>query len=207
MEATKGAAMTASMGIPDLGMITVDEVCFFVRQIARATGLPLLVDGDTGYGEALNVMRLVRELEDAGAAAVQLEDQVLPKKCGHLSDKRLAAAMDDVVNAWTRSRRRVIGVSNEVGSGIVPATPSGRRFRDELGVLNARIAAASDRVWLVTAGLPQKLRQRPKVALEGINQRGRAQRRRRMEQRQEEHGPASDLVHLGRAADAGDPNA
>ena len=51
-----GAAMTASMGIPDLGMITVDEVCFFVRQIARATGLPLLVDGDTGYGEALNVM-------------------------------------------------------------------------------------------------------------------------------------------------------
>ena len=53
-----GAAMTASMGIPDLGMITVDEVCFFVRQITRATGIPLLVDGDTGYGEALNVMHL-----------------------------------------------------------------------------------------------------------------------------------------------------
>ncbi|MCR4524581.1 isocitrate lyase/phosphoenolpyruvate mutase family protein, partial [Bosea sp. 47.2.35] len=51
-----GAAMTASMGIPDLGMITVDEVAFFIRQIARASGLPLLVDGDTGYGEALNVM-------------------------------------------------------------------------------------------------------------------------------------------------------
>jgi adenosylcobinamide kinase / adenosylcobinamide-phosphate guanylyltransferase len=49
-------------------------------------------------------------------------------------------------------------VSNEVGSGIVPATPSGRRFRDELGVFNARIAASSDRVWLVTAGLPQRLR-------------------------------------------------
>src|SRR5580658_573129 len=55
-----GAAMTASMGIPDLGMITVDEVSFFIRQIARATGLPLLVDGDTGYGEALNVMHMVR---------------------------------------------------------------------------------------------------------------------------------------------------
>ena len=74
------------------------------------------------------------------------------------SDARLAAAVDDVVDAWTRSRRRVIGVSNEVGSGIVPATPSGRRFRDELGVLNARIAGASDRVWLVTAGLAQRLR-------------------------------------------------
>src|ERR1700734_3147084 len=64
-----GAAMTASMGIPDLGVITVDEVCFFVRQIARSTGLPLLVDGDTGYGEALNVMNMVRCFEDAGAVA------------------------------------------------------------------------------------------------------------------------------------------
>jgi len=51
-----------------------------------------------------------------------------------------------------------VAVSNEVGSGVVPATPSGRRFRDELGVLNARVAAASPRVWLVTAGLPQRLR-------------------------------------------------
>jgi adenosylcobinamide kinase/adenosylcobinamide-phosphate guanylyltransferase len=74
------------------------------------------------------------------------------------ADARLGAAIDEVVDAWTRSRRRVVAVSNEVGSGVVPATPAGRRFRDELGVLNARIAAASDRVWLVTAGLPQRLR-------------------------------------------------
>src|SRR5689334_15807429 len=65
-----GAAMSASMGLPDLGIITVDEVCFFVRQIARASGLPLLVDGDTGYGEVLNVMQMVRGFEDVGAAAV-----------------------------------------------------------------------------------------------------------------------------------------
>src|ERR1700734_2298414 len=89
-----GAAMTASMGIPDLGMITVDEVCFFVRQITRATGLPLLVDGDTGYGEALNVMHMVRSFEDAGAGAVHIEDQLLPKKCGHLNEKKLAAPED-----------------------------------------------------------------------------------------------------------------
>jgi len=73
-----GAAMTASMGLPDLGMITVDDVCFFVRQVARAGGLPVLVDGDTGYGEALNVMAMVRSFEDAGAAAVHIEDQILP---------------------------------------------------------------------------------------------------------------------------------
>ncbi len=89
-----GAAMTASMGLPDLGIITVDEVCFFVRQVTRASGLPVLVDGDTGYGEALNVMNMVRAFEDAGAAAVHLEDQILPKKCGHLNDKKLASPQD-----------------------------------------------------------------------------------------------------------------
>jgi methylisocitrate lyase len=89
-----GAAVSASLALPDLGVLTLDELTFFARAICRAAGLPLVVDGDTGYGEALNVMRLVRELEDAGAAAVQLEDQVLPKKCGHLSDKRLASPED-----------------------------------------------------------------------------------------------------------------
>src|SRR3954469_16015912 len=102
-----GAAMTASMGIPDLGMITVDEVCFFIRQIARATGLPLLADGDTGYGEALNVMHMVRSFEDAGAAAVHIEDQLLPKKCGHLNDKKLADAHDMATKiAAARKARR-----------------------------------------------------------------------------------------------------
>ena len=65
-----GAAMTASMGLPDLGIITVDEVAFFIRQLVRSADLPVLVDGDTGYGEALNVMHMVRSFEDAGAAAV-----------------------------------------------------------------------------------------------------------------------------------------
>ena len=89
-----GAAMSATMGLPDLGMITVDEVAFYVRQVARAAGLPMLVDGDTGYGEALNVMHMVRVFEEAGAGAVHLEDQLLPKKCGHLNDKKLADAHD-----------------------------------------------------------------------------------------------------------------
>jgi methylisocitrate lyase len=104
-----GAAMTASMGIPDLGMITVDEVCFFVRQVVRASGLPLLVDGDTGYGEALNVMHMVRSFEDAGAGAVHIEDQLLPKKCGHLNDKKLADAHDMAakVAAARRARRHL----------------------------------------------------------------------------------------------------
>jgi methylisocitrate lyase len=104
-----GAAMTASMGLPDLGMITVDEVTFFIRQVARASGLPVLVDGDTGYGEALNVMNMVRAFEDAGAAAVHIEDQLLPKKCGHLNDKKLADARDMAakVAAAAKARRHL----------------------------------------------------------------------------------------------------
>ena len=119
-----GAAMTASMGLPDLGVITVDEVAFFIRQIVRAAALPLLVDGDTGYGEALNVMHMVRVFEEAGAGAVHLEDQLLPKKCGHLNDKKLADAHDmaaKVAAAATsapRSRRdRAHGRGRERGPG------------------------------------------------------------------------------------------
>jgi methylisocitrate lyase len=104
-----GAAMSASMSRADLGIITVDEVCFFVRQVARASGLPVLVDGDTGYGEALNVMHMVRSFEEAGAAAVHIEDQLLPKKCGHLSDKRLTSALEMAakIQAAFRARRHL----------------------------------------------------------------------------------------------------
>lgn len=101
-----GAAMTATMGLPDLGMITVDEVAFWIRQVARASALPLLVDGDTGYGEALNVMHMVRTFEEAGAGAVHLEDQLLPKKCGHLNDKKLADAHDMAAKVAAARRAR-----------------------------------------------------------------------------------------------------
>ena len=102
-----GAAMSASMGLPDLGVMTIDDVCFFIRQMARVSGLPILADGDTGFGEALNVMQMVRAFEEAGAGAVQIEDQLLPKKCGHLSDKKLAPAADMAAKvAAARKARR-----------------------------------------------------------------------------------------------------
>lgn len=104
-----GAAMSASMGLPDLGIISIEDVCFFIRQIARSSQLPILADGDTGYGEVLNVMQMVRAFEDAGAGAVQIEDQILPKKCGHLNDKKLAPAEDMAakVAAARRARRHL----------------------------------------------------------------------------------------------------
>ena len=89
-----GAALTLSMGLPDLGIMGLDELSFITKTINRATDLPLIVDGDVGYGGALNAMRTVQELENAGAAAVHIEDQQLPKKCGHLNDKLLVPAKE-----------------------------------------------------------------------------------------------------------------
>src|SRR3972149_1519109 len=104
-----GAAISASMGLPDLGVITVDEVCFFIRQVSRASGLPVLVDGDTGYGEGLNVMHMIRAFEENGAAAVHIEDQLLRRKAAHLNDKRLADGRDMVakIAAAARARRHL----------------------------------------------------------------------------------------------------
>jgi len=128
-----GAGMSASMGLPDLGVITVDEVCFFIRQVARASGLPVLVDGDTGYGEALNVMHMVRAFEEAGAGAVHIEDQLLPKKCGHLNDKKLADPHDMAakVHAAARARRdlAVIARTDAAASeGIDGAVARAKRY-------------------------------------------------------------------------------
>jgi methylisocitrate lyase len=130
-----GGGLTASLALPDLGVLELSELTFFTRAICRAVDLPLVVDGDTGYGEALNVMRVVRELEDAGAAAVQLEDQVLPKKCGHLSDKRLASANDMArkIAAAARAARslRIIARTDAVASeGLEAAIARARLYLD-----------------------------------------------------------------------------
>ncbi len=129
-----GAALSASMALPDLGVITLEELCHATRLLVRATGLPVLVDGDTGYGEALNVMRLVRELEDAGAAAVQIEDQLLPKKCGHLNDKRLADA-DDMARKIAAARRarthlRIIARTDAAAVSLDDAIQRARLYRE-----------------------------------------------------------------------------
>ncbi len=99
-----GAALSASMALPDLGLLTLDDVARRAREIVRASALPLIVDCDTGFGEALNVMRAVREMEEAGVASIQIEDQLLPKKCGHLNDKKLAS-MDDMCRKVIAARK------------------------------------------------------------------------------------------------------
>jgi methylisocitrate lyase len=91
-----GAAYTASRGLPDLGLIYSNEVAERARELVRSSGLPLLVDIDTGYGGFLNVARTAKEMVEAKVAAVQIEDQEMPKICGHLNGKKLVSAEEMV---------------------------------------------------------------------------------------------------------------
>src|SRR5690625_5049009 len=93
-----GAVLSADLGLPDIGLTTLTEVAGRSQQIARVTDLPALVDADTGFGEPMNVARTVQTLEDAGVAGLHIEDQVNPKRCGHLDGKA-------VVDSTTAVRR------------------------------------------------------------------------------------------------------
>jgi methylisocitrate lyase len=84
-----GAVLSADLGLPDIGLTTLSEVAGRSKQIARMTELPAIVDADTGFGEPMNVARTIQELEDAGLAGTHIEDQVNPKRCGHLDGKQV----------------------------------------------------------------------------------------------------------------------
>ena len=98
-----GAVMSADLGLPDIGLTTLSEVAQRSAQICRVTDLPVLVDADTGFGEPMNVARTVQVLEDAGVAGLHIEDQVNPKRCGHLDGKQVV----DTATAVQRIRAAV----------------------------------------------------------------------------------------------------
>ncbi len=102
-----GGALSAGSGVPDVGLLTLTEFVHAASEIARATTLPLVCDADTGFGEALNVERTVQLFERAGVAGIHLEDQVLPKRCGHLSGKTIVSPkeMAAKIHAAVAARR------------------------------------------------------------------------------------------------------
>ena len=102
-----GAALSADLALPDIGLTTLSEVSQRGRQIARATSLPSIIDIDTGFGESMNAARTVQEIEELGIAGCHLEDQVNPKRCGHLDNKVLVETGDMVrkINAAVKAKR------------------------------------------------------------------------------------------------------
>lgn len=98
-----GAVLSADLGLPDIGLTTLTEVAGRGKQIARMTDLPAIIDADTGFGEPMNVARTIQELEDAGLAGTHIEDQINPKRCGHLDGKSVV----DEATALKRIRAAV----------------------------------------------------------------------------------------------------
>jgi methylisocitrate lyase len=129
-----GAALSASMALPDLGLLTLDDVSRKAREIERASDLPLIVDCDTGFGEVLNVMHAVRTLEELGAACIQIEDQQFPKKCGHLNDKKLVP-VDEMCRKVTAAKKAstdllICARTDAAGGSLDDAIMRARRYRD-----------------------------------------------------------------------------
>jgi methylisocitrate lyase len=132
-----GAVVSADLGLPDIGLTTLSEVAGRSRQIARATSLPVLADADTGFGEPMNVARTVQEMEDAGVAGLHVEDQVNPKRCGHLDGKQVVDVEDAVqrVRAAVTARRDpdfLVMARTDVRAveGLEAAVDRARRFVD-----------------------------------------------------------------------------
>ncbi|MEX0756300.1 MAG: methylisocitrate lyase [Actinomycetota bacterium] len=130
-----GAGYSASMGLPDIGLVTLDELARNARQIVRVTRMPLIVDADTGFGSALMVMRTVRELEGARCAAIQIEDQLDPKRCGHLDGKEVVPAevmVEKVAAAREAAQHLVVVARTDTRSthGLDEAIRRGIAYRE-----------------------------------------------------------------------------
>ncbi len=101
-----GGAVARSMGIPDIGLVTMSEVIERAAQVVAAVKIPIIADADTGYGNAVNLVRSVREFERTGVAAIHIEDQITPKRCGHLDGKEVIplAEMENKLHAALANR-------------------------------------------------------------------------------------------------------
>ena len=132
-----GAVVAADLGLPDVGLTSVSEVALRAQQIARVTNVPLLVDADTGFGEAMNVARAVQLFEDAGVAALHLEDQVNPKRCGHLDGKQ-------VVELATATQRVRAAVAARRDSNLLIVARTDARATDSLDEAIRRARAYED---------------------------------------------------------------
>ena len=120
-----GAAVSACRGVPDVGLVSLNEFCDVIRQVADGSGLPVLADADTGFGESEMVTRAVWEDHRAGAAGLHIEDQVFPKRCGHLDGKALISIehMQEKVSRAAIARN---AIGEATGTGI-PYTTDGQK--------------------------------------------------------------------------------
>ncbi len=136
-----GAGTAAALGYPDFGLVTMSEMVANARRIAEGVDRPVIADADTGYGNELNVYRTVREYETAGVAAIHLEDQAFPKKCGHLDDKEIVPRED-----WLAKLRAAAAARRDRDFAIIARTDARAvaGFDEAIARANAALAAGAD---------------------------------------------------------------
>jgi len=144
-----GGGIARSMGFPDLGLLSFTEVLHRVKEIVRATTLPVIADADTGYGSAVNVIRTVREFEDAGVAALHIEDQIFPKRCGHYEGHSLISSeeMAGKIEAAASARK-------EPATVIIARTDARSVYGLEEAISRARLflRAGADAIFIEAPG-------------------------------------------------------
>ena len=158
-----GAGVTNTfLGMPDIGLLTVTELADHVAAMRDAVSLPLIVDGDTGFGNAINVGRTVRTLERAGASAIQLEDQDFPKRCGHFSGKSVIPTAEMVQKIRAAADARV-----DRDFVIVARTDAiaVNGFEDAMARANAFIEAGADMTFVEAPRTPEQIAAIPKLAV------------------------------------------
>lgn len=155
-----GAGTSASLGYPDFGLVTMSEMVANARRIVDTIGVPLISDADTGYGNELNVYRTVQDFERAGVAAIHIEDQVFPKKCGHLDDKEVVPLDDYVAKIRAAADARA-----SKDFTIIARTDSRAMLGFEEAVRrgNAALAAGADMVFLEAPQTTAEIEQVPKL--------------------------------------------
>ena len=154
-----GAGTAASLGFPDLGLVTMTEMVENAARIARSIGIPLVADADTGYGDELNVTRTVREYEARGVAGIHIEDQVMPKRCGHLDGKELVPRADYV------AKIRAAVAARRTPEFVIIARTDARAVEgmdEAIARANAALAAGADIAFVEAAQTMDEVAEIPK---------------------------------------------
>ena len=155
-----GAGTSISLGYPDFGLVTMTEMVANAGRLAASINVPLISDSDTGYGNELNMFRTVQEFERAGVAAIHIEDQVFPKKCGHLDDKELVSLED-----YLAKIRAAVAARRSRDFLIIARTDSRARagLEEALRRCNAALAAGADVAFLEAPQTMTEVEQVPKL--------------------------------------------
>ncbi|MBI2132018.1 MAG: oxaloacetate decarboxylase [Candidatus Tectomicrobia bacterium] len=153
---TGNGASAAHLGRPDVGLMTLSEVAGVCRNVVQATTIPLIADADTGYGNALNVIRTVRELEAAGVSCIQLEDQVTPKRCGHLPGSKPVVPLEEQLGKL----RAALDARRDPGFLILARTDAaaGHGLEEAIRRAIAYREAGADLTFIEVEGRPEELR-------------------------------------------------